>query len=91
MLRKYLAILIILVGSYALRAQSEACPCCSENHKAFDFWIGTWEVTLTDGTLAGKNVIEKVQDGCILRENWTSAKTKFTGTSTNFYNLETAQ
>lgn len=69
----------------------ENCKCCTENHKAFDFWIGTWEVTNPDGTLAGKNVIDKIQDECILRENWTSAKGKYTGTSNNFYNASKKQ
>ncbi len=72
-------------------AQTEKCPCCTDNHKAFDFWIGTWKVTNADGTAAGENIIEKVQDSCILKENWTSAAGNFTGTSTNFYNLITKQ
>ncbi|MGB5819465.1 MAG: hypothetical protein WBG90_08250 [Saonia sp.] len=90
MIQRYFTFLIILLIGYTLEAQS-ACACCTENHKAFDFWIGTWDVTNADGTAAGKNSIEKVQDSCLLRENWTSAKGKFTGSSTNFYNLETKQ
>lgn len=72
-------------------AQEEVCPCCTKNHKAFDFWIGSWEVTKPDGSKAGRNIIEKAQNGCVLKENWTGANEKFTGTSTNFYNLETKQ
>lgn len=69
--------------------QDPPCSCCSENHKAFDFWIGTWEVLNADGTQAGTNKIEKIQGNCILIENWTSADGKFTGTSMNFFNPET--
>lgn len=72
-------------------AQAEPCPCCTENHKAFDFWIGEWEVFLSDETLVGTNSISKDQDSCILRESWSSAKSAFTGSSTNFYNKQTGQ
>ena len=37
------------------------------------------------------NIIDKVQDNCILRENWTSATQGYTGTSSNFYNSNTDQ
>lgn len=70
-------------------AAQEQCRCCTEQHAAFDFWIGAWEVTNPDGSSAGKNVIEKIQDNCALRENWTSALGDYTGTSTNFYNHKT--
>ncbi|WAC01821.1 hypothetical protein N7U66_18355 [Lacinutrix neustonica] len=41
--------------------------------------------------MAGKNVIEKIQDKCGLRERWTSATGNYTGSSTNFYNHKTKQ
>jgi len=72
-------------------AQDESCACCSENHKAFDFWVGTWQVTNPDGSLAGSNTIVKSESDCVIRENWTSAKAGYTGTSTNFYNRITGQ
>ncbi len=74
-----------------LNAQTNNCKCCTEKHSEFDFWIGSWTVTNPNGDLAGKNKIDKVQDNCILRENWTSAKGSFTGTSNNFYNSQTNQ
>lgn len=82
--------LFFLFYGFFVVAQTTSCACCSENHKAFDFWEGEWEVTNTDGTKAGTNTIEKVQDNCILQENWVGASgTK--GTSLNFYNLKTEQ
>lgn len=72
-------------------AQTNTCNCCTQQHKAFDFWIGEWDVTNPDGSPAGKNKIEKIQDNCMLLENWTSAKGNYTGTSQNFYNLKTKQ
>ncbi len=67
-------------------SQTTDCNCCSEAQLAFDFWVGEWNVTNADGTPAGKNSIVKEENGCVLRENWTSAKSGFTGTSLNFYN-----
>lgn len=77
--------------SLNLNAQSNSCICCSDKHSEFDFWIGFWDVTKPDGSLAGTNVIDKIQDNCILRENWTSTVGNFTGTSNNFYNKQTKQ
>ena len=85
-MKLFLSIFFILFFSFSNYAQDANCKCCNEKHSEFDFWIGTWTVTNTDGKVVGKNVIDKIQDNCILRENWTSAKGKFTGTSNNFYN-----
>ncbi|MBT8257177.1 MAG: hypothetical protein KJO49_01815 [Bacteroidia bacterium] len=65
------------------------CACCTEEHGAFDFWVGQWTVIKPDGSPAGKNIIEKIQDDCVLMENWTSASPGYTGTSYNFYNGQT--
>lgn len=86
-----LAMCIILFSSVGLNAQSESCNCCSEKHSEFDFWIGEWTVTNPDGSLAGTNTIDKIQDNCILRENWISATPGITGTSNNFYNTTKKQ
>ncbi|WP_242203754.1 hypothetical protein [Aestuariivivens insulae] len=83
-------LIVFMFISYA-NAQNQQCKCCSENHTEFDFWVGEWTVTKPDGTLAGYNIIEKIQDRCVLRENWSSAKGGFTGTSLNFYNGATKQ
>ncbi len=82
--------IILCLFSMTVSSQDK-CKCCTENHSAFDFWIGTWDVTNPDGTAAGKNIIDKIQDQCILRENWISAKGQYTGTSNNFYNSEKKQ
>ncbi|WP_343485674.1 hypothetical protein [Allomuricauda sp. d1] len=74
-----------------LMAQNTACKCCTDTHKAFDFWVGSWVVTNADGSPAGNNTIVKEEGGCVLRENWTSASAGFTGTSLNFYNQQSNQ
>lgn len=84
-------ILVSLLVVHSTMAQVEDCACCTKEHTAFDFWVGTWEVTLPNGAVAGTNTIVKEQDGCLLRENWTSANVQVTGTSLNFYNINTSQ
>jgi hypothetical protein len=88
---KTLLFTLLLVVVQNLNAQNNACNCCTETHSEFDFWVGEWTVTNPDGTAAGTNRIEKVQNNCILQENWTSAQGNFTGTSNNFYNYKTKQ
>jgi hypothetical protein len=89
---KQILTLIFLLISFSVMSQDNSnCKCCSEKHAEFDFWIGTWNVTNPDGSAAGKNSIVKKQDKCVLQENWTSAKSGYTGTSTNFYNNKTKQ
>lgn len=61
------------------------CNCCTEMHRAFDFWVGEWEVTGTDGTVLGTNRIERIQDGCVLQEHWESSGNGTAGTSLNYY------
>jgi len=90
-MNKLYILILLCFMSLSINAQANDCKCCTENHKAFDFWVGEWEVTNPDGTAAGKNEIKKIQNNCMLQENWTSAKGNFTGTSNNFYNAKTKQ
>lgn len=90
MIDKTLFILLTLFCSI-LTAQNPSCNCCNEKYSEFDFWMGSWEVFKLDGTRAGENTIEKIQEGCVLQENWISATPGYTGTSNNFYNNETNQ
>lgn len=84
---KKLLFLFLFLGAFYLQGQNSNCNCCSDDHKAFDFWIGDWEVThFVKGTPAGKSMIKKEEDGCVIRENWISATPGYTGTSLNFFN-----
>jgi hypothetical protein len=60
-------------------------PCSGPEHRQFDFWVGDWEVTQPDGTLAGTNSIEIILGGCVLRESWRSANGKSVGHSFSLY------
>jgi len=73
-------------------AASPAPPpsCTSAEHRQFDFWLGEWEVSLPDGSRAGRNRIESILDGCALQEHWTGAS-GFSGKSFNLYNRTSGQ
>jgi hypothetical protein len=90
-MQKMVILVIGIMFSFTVGAQNADCRCCSDQHTQFDFWIGNWQVVNPDGSAAGRNVIEKIQGDCVLRENWQSAKGNYTGTSTNFYNSKTEQ
>ncbi|RNC89440.1 MAG: hypothetical protein ED555_08100 [Allomuricauda sp.] len=86
---KRLLLFFLCIPIFAF-AQND-CNCCSTDHKGFDFWLGAWTVNNADGSPAGQSLITKEEDGCVIRENWISAKTGFTGTSLNFYNATDKQ
>ena len=64
--------------------QATVPGCSSAGFRAFDFWLGDWQVRLADGTLAGENRIEASADGCYLTERWRGARGS-TGYSINFF------
>ena len=74
-----------LAQAPAQMAAPKLPPACTDAaHRAFDFWIGRWAVTETkSGAVAGQSLIERVYDGCALRENWR--ETNLTGGSLNTY------
>lgn len=77
-----LAAAISALGGAAWAA--DVLPCDSPQHRQFDFWIGRWAVFETrSGKPAGHSVVERIYDGCALRENWSSPG--FTGGSLNHF------
>jgi hypothetical protein len=86
-MKKYcLSALIVLTSvSYSLAQSDRPCPCCSEDHKAFDFWVGNWTVYNNGGGVIGTNKVVKMIDGCVLQENWVASNKTNTGTSYNFF------
>ena len=48
-----------------------APACVAPEYGQFDFWVGSWEVYRTGRTrLVARSLIEKLYDGCGIRENW---------------------
>ncbi|MBP6512928.1 MAG: hypothetical protein KA347_09680 [Bacteroidia bacterium] len=62
----------------------KSCACCTDNHKAFDFWVGDWIVYDTSGNKIGENNVEKIEKNCIINEHWTGGK-ESTGSSYNYF------
>ena len=53
--------------------ETPPAPCReSENARALDFWVGTFEVFIGD-VKVGDNHIERVVNGCAIIENWVAA------------------
>lgn len=69
-----------------LRVKENAQPCeYIPAYRQFDFWVGDWNVTATQsGNPAGRNRIERIENGCLLYEQWIGA-TGGTGKSINYY------
>lgn len=76
---KYLIIyiFIVLIPAQGQAQESVAAPVfpCEQDARfaEFDFWVGSWDVHVANGTYVGSNVIERTQRGCVLVEHWTSA------------------
>jgi hypothetical protein len=82
----FLGAAAILVSSTLITQTQQTpppLPCQTEVYRAFDFWLGDWEVT-SNGQTAGRNVITSEENGCLILEKWTSASGN-TGQSYNFY------
>lgn len=90
-MKTFLSLAVTLLCSTFLIAQNTTCNCCTEKHAEFDFWIGEWNVTQPNGNAAGTNKLEKIENKCVLKENWTSASAGYTGTSYSFYNSQKQQ
>ena len=60
--------------------------CASAEHRAFDFWVGDWNVTGADGKPAGSSRVERILDGCVIMEHWSTVGSPYTGKSFNTYN-----
>jgi len=67
-------------------ATKTSAPCMAQpEYSQFDFWVGDWEVRNPQGQIVGSSSIQKVVNGCVILENWTSASGG-TGKSLNYYN-----
>lgn len=66
-------LLAALAAAGAASAQVQAPPpaCSSAEHRAFDFWVGRWDVYRTDtNALVAHSLVERMYDGCAIRESW---------------------
>jgi hypothetical protein len=78
------ALFLGIAGCLTTLGAIPAQACEGAAYRAFDFWLGHWQVRLADGRLAGENRIEASRDGCYLTERWQGARGS-EGFSLNFY------
>ena len=79
----------LAVTSVSWAQSPPQAPACSQpQHRQFDFWVGRWDVFPTgkDKQVAN-SLIEKLYDGCVVRENWMPFKGT-AGGSLNTYDPE---
>ena len=82
--------------AFEKRVNTNARPCAADPaFRAFDFWIGEWDVQPTGPTRAplgsgATSVIEPQLDGCVIQENWLPPGPG-KGKSFNTYNTVTKQ
>lgn len=61
-----------------------AFPCLyDDRYNHFDFWLGEWNV-FVGSTKVGENIISKQNGGCMILEQYTTAR-DYVGQSTNFF------
>jgi hypothetical protein len=77
---------ILLLGALGLcqNATAIAAPCDAPEYRAFDFWLGEWQVYKSDGKLAGTSRIEREYGGCVLHERYKN-DAGYSGESLNIY------
>lgn len=79
-MRAWVALLVLIALPAAAQQKKRAStslpkgpPCSSPAHHQFDFWVGEWDIQTPKGTVAGENRVERILDGCALRESWKAA------------------
>ncbi len=88
-----LALLLVPSLSFAPAIAQTAAPapatpppaCATPDHRAFDFWLGTWDVT--SAGQSGPTAVNKItlqHRGCVIREEYSTAG-GYTGMSMSFY------
>lgn len=77
-----LAGLLILSLCGSISAQSSE-NCEGPEFRAFDFWVGEWDVT-ESGKLAGTSSVQLILNDCVVFENWTGVS-GYSGKSFNIY------
>lgn len=78
------AALVLWAPAPTLAQTAPASPCSAPEHRAFDFWVGEWDVFTPDGRQAGQNVITRTMGGCVLHESYDGGQ-GYHGESFNVY------
>lgn len=81
-----LTAVVVAALAQASPAPLPAPACETAEHKQFDFWVGYWDVYRGDGDeLVANSLIERLYNGCAIRENWMPRNGYGHGGSLNSY------
>ena len=75
---------VLLLAILSMPVLAHAGACDGADHRAFDFWIGDWDVTNAANKNHTHNVITGEYDGCVVHEHYTGPK-GYTGESLNVF------
>jgi len=79
------ALLILAAGPARAQEAPSPSPSCADSlHRQLEFWVGEWQAVGADGQPVGINRVRGLHGGCVIEENWTSAKSGVTGQSMNY-------
>lgn len=78
------AAVTLCMAAAALGQATPPAACSAPEHRAFDFWIGDWNVHGPKGKLAGTNRITPEYGGCVLHERYDTGR-GYSGESFNVY------
>jgi hypothetical protein len=79
---------LLCIALFSVQIAAQEGPCSADEYRQFDFWVGEWQVTQPDGSVAGKNTISLDYQGCVLTENYSVQGQPF-GASLNGYDRAT--
>ncbi len=66
--RIFLTVTICLGAVYPNLSQAQLHSCAKPDHRAFDFWLGEWQVQTPKGKQPAMSIVTKELDGCAVRE-----------------------
>jgi hypothetical protein len=83
-MRCYAVLLTLSVVPVTPQLLAQQAACAAPEYRAFDFWLGTWQVHKPDGTLAGTNRITREYGACVVHERYATPA-GYSGESLNTY------
>jgi len=75
---------VVVAPPAPVEAQTAPAPCATPEHRAFDFWVGEWDVFDPSGRRVAENVITLEMNDCVVHESYTNLQ-GYHGESFNVY------
>ena len=73
-LTKFLCQAVIMCCAFSIALSAFAAACDAAVHRAFDCWLGEWQVHMPDGKLAGTDLITSEYGGCVIHEHYSTGR-----------------